>query len=83
MELEKKAILNEKAVVEQEKIGLSEDLIRVEQQKMDIDAEKSGELLLLFMNCYERLLTCLDVESKNLTKRRVLFLNTLKQYERF
>ena len=34
----------EKSALEQEKSGIREELVRVEQEKMDLDTEKHGEL---------------------------------------
>ena len=42
MEAEKSSILGLKQAVEQEKTGLREELVRVEQEKLDIDTEKAG-----------------------------------------
>lgn len=42
MEAEKNAIASEREVVEQEKRGLRDDLIRVQQEKIDVETEKAG-----------------------------------------
>ena len=46
MEAERNTLYGEKQAVEQEKYGLREELVRVEQEKMEIDNEKSGEQIL-------------------------------------
>lgn len=42
MEAEKNSIASEREVVEQEKRGLRDDLIRVQQEKIDVETEKAG-----------------------------------------
>lgn len=42
MEADKGQLFGEKQAVEQEKTGLREELVRVEQEKLDLDSEKSG-----------------------------------------
>lgn len=44
MEAERNSLWGEKQAVEQEKSGLREELVRVEQEKMELDTEKHGKL---------------------------------------
>ena len=46
MEQERAALAGEKQALLQEKYGLREDLVRVEQEKMDLDTEKKGKFIL-------------------------------------
>ena len=46
LEAEKDELYQRKGAVELEKFGLREELVRVEQEKMDLDNEKSGKVLL-------------------------------------
>ena len=43
MEAEHAALHGEKQSIEQQKLVLKEELIRTEQEKLDIDNEKSGQ----------------------------------------
>lgn len=43
MEVEQVSLIGEKDVFEMEKIGIKEELVRVEQEKMDFDIEKMGK----------------------------------------
>ncbi len=43
LEAEKGHLLGEKQAVDQERTGLREELVRVEQEKMDLDNEKAGQ----------------------------------------
>jgi hypothetical protein len=42
LEAEKDELYQRKGAVELEKFGLREELVRVEQEKMDLDSEKAG-----------------------------------------
>ena len=42
MEAEKGELVGLRQAVEQEKSGLKDELLRVEQEKMDLDNEKTG-----------------------------------------
>jgi hypothetical protein len=45
LENEKAQLAADKISAEQERFGLREELLRVEQEKMDIETEKTGNLL--------------------------------------
>ena len=47
VEAQNGAILGDKMAVEQEKTGLREELVRVEQEKLDVENEKQGQYLRL------------------------------------
>jgi len=42
MSEEKAVLISEKGAGEQERVGLREELVRVEQDKMDLETDKSG-----------------------------------------
>ena len=43
--------MGEKAALEQEKLGIRDDLVRVEQEKMDLDTEKLGDCDAFLLYC--------------------------------
>ena len=47
MENEKAVVYGEKQALEQERSGIREELVRVEQEKMDLDTEKAGKSAIL------------------------------------
>ena len=47
LEAEKSSLSGEKAALEQEKAGIRDDLVRAEQEKMDLDTEKHGECIVM------------------------------------
>ena len=70
LEAEKSSLSGEKAALEQEKAGIRDDLVRAEQEKMDLDTEKHGECVV--MQTYTVPVTCL--KQKVITVKRYALL---------